>query len=77
MPWSNAVEGGDEFDLIRSIAEPLPVEVIAELLGIPPDDRHLLRPWSAEICLMYELNPSDGLRASGGEGQRGVHPVPA
>jgi len=55
----DAVEGGDEFDLIRSIAEPLPVEVIAELLGIPPDDRHLLRPWSAEICLMYELNPPD------------------
>jgi cytochrome P450 len=48
-----------EFDLIASIAEPLPVTVIAELLGIPDGDRHLLRPWSAEICLMYELNPSD------------------
>jgi len=36
------------------------VAVIAELLGIPESDRHLLRPWSAEICLMYELNPSEG-----------------
>jgi cytochrome P450 len=35
------------------------VTVIAELLGIPDEDRHLLRPWSAEICLMYELNPSE------------------
>lgn len=53
------VAGGGEFDLIAEIAEPLPVTVIAELLGIPEADRHLLRPWSAEICLMYELNPSD------------------
>jgi cytochrome P450 len=46
-------------DLIKAIAEPLPVAVIAEMLGVPESDRHLLRPWSAEICLMYELNPSD------------------
>jgi len=48
-----------EFDLLATVLEPLPVTVIAELLGIPDEDRHLLRPWSAEICLMYELNPSD------------------
>jgi len=54
------VAGAGEFDLIPTIAEPLPVAVIAELLGIPESDRHLLRPWSAEICLMYELNPSEG-----------------
>ncbi len=48
-----------EFDLLATVLEPLPVTVIAELLGIPETDRHLLRPWSAEICLMYELNPSD------------------
>ena len=48
-----------EFDLLADVLEPLPVTVIAELLGIPESDRHLLRPWSAEICLMYELNPSE------------------
>jgi cytochrome P450 len=48
-----------EFDLLRDIAEPLPVTVIAELLGIPEDDRDRLRPWSADICLMYELNPPE------------------
>jgi cytochrome P450 len=53
------VDGAGEFDLIADIAEPLPVTVIAELLGVPEADRGLLRPWSAEICLMYELNPSD------------------
>ncbi|MEU4545637.1 cytochrome P450 [Nonomuraea dietziae] len=45
-------------DLIAEVAEPLPVTVIAEMLGVPDADRHLLRPWSADICGMYELNPS-------------------
>lgn len=46
-------------DLLTDVAEPLPVAVIAEMLGIPEADRHLLRPWSADICGMYELNPSE------------------
>src|SRR5881227_1912657 len=50
-----AAGGGD---LIASVAEPLPVTVIAEMLGVPPADRHRLRPWSADICGMYELNPT-------------------
>ena len=41
------------------MAEPLPVAIIAELLGIPAADRHRLRPWSADICRMYELQPTD------------------
>ena len=45
-------------DLVARIAEPLPVAVIAEMLGVPESDRHLLRSWSAAICGMYELNPS-------------------
>ncbi|MFE0809985.1 cytochrome P450 [Streptomyces sp. NPDC058848] len=46
-------------DLLTDLAEPLPVAVIAEMLGIPESDRAPLRPWSAEICGMYELNPSE------------------
>ncbi len=45
-------------DLIAEVAEPLPVTVIAELLGVPDADRPMLRPWSADICGMYELNPT-------------------
>jgi cytochrome P450 len=44
------------FDVIADLAEPLPVLVIAELLGWPEADRHLLRPWSQSIVKMYELN---------------------
>jgi cytochrome P450 len=57
--YVDRVQGAGEFDLIREIAEPLPVTVIAELLGIPEADRHHLRPWSAEICRMYELHPTE------------------
>jgi cytochrome P450 len=53
------VRGAGDFDLIREIAEPLPVWVIAELLGVPEHDREHLRPWSADICRMYELAPTD------------------
>ncbi|MFJ2745096.1 cytochrome P450 [Streptomyces sp. NPDC087440] len=45
-------------DLLAAVAEPLPVAVIAQMLGIPEADRAPLRPWSADICGMYELNPS-------------------
>ncbi|MBB1256741.1 cytochrome P450 [Streptomyces sp. OF3] len=48
-------EGGG--DLLTAVAEPLPVAVIAEMLGVPEADRPLLRPWSADICGMFELNP--------------------
>ncbi|MFG3056464.1 cytochrome P450 [Kitasatospora sp. NPDC048239] len=51
-----AAGGGD---LIGAVAEPLPVAVIAEMLGIPEADRHLLRPWSADITGMFELNPGE------------------
>ncbi len=54
----DAGSDGSPVDLIATVAEPLPVTVIAEMLGIPQADRHLLRPWSAQIVGMYELNPS-------------------
>ena len=54
----DATSDGSPADLLALVAEPLPVTVIAELLGIPEGDRQLLRPWSADICGMYELRPT-------------------
>ena len=47
------------FDLIADFAEPLPVKVIASMLGFPDSDEHLLRPWSQSIVKMYEVSPSE------------------
>jgi cytochrome P450 len=44
------------FDVLADYAEPLPVLVIAELLGVPEEDRHHLRPWSQAIVRMYEVD---------------------
>lgn len=38
---------GEQFDMIECLAHPLPVIVIAELLGVPTEDRELFRAWSA------------------------------
>ncbi|MGH2359263.1 MAG: cytochrome P450, partial [bacterium] len=46
-------------DLLKDFAEPIPVAVIAELLGVPEDERGPLRPWSAAIVKLYELGYTD------------------
>jgi len=56
---------GAEFDFVAEVAEPLPVTMISELLGWPPEERHRLRPWSADIVRLYEKDATedDALRA--------------
>ncbi len=51
-------EAGERFDLLTDYAEPLPVLVIAELLGVPTSYAGDLRTWSQAIVRMYE--PSVG-----------------
>ena len=53
------LESEGHFDAIGDFAEPLPVKVIAKLLGFPDEDEHLLRPWSQAIVKMYEVNPTE------------------
>lgn len=57
------LEQTGQFDVITDFAEPLPVKVIAALLGFPDEDEHLLRPWSQAIVKMYEVNPSEQTQA--------------
>lgn len=43
------------FDVLADYAEPLPVLVIADLLGVPRDIAPELRRWSQDIVKMYEF----------------------
>jgi len=44
------------FDLVHDVAEPLPVILICELLGVGAEHRAALRAWSAAIVKLYELD---------------------
>ena len=55
----DAVAAQGEMDLLQAFAEPLPVTVIAELLGVPEADQPKLRPWSAAIVKLYEVTYSE------------------
>lgn len=51
----DGIEADGEADLLATFAVPLPVTVIAEMLGVPEADRHQLRPWSHDIVALFEL----------------------
>ena len=46
------------FDILADYAEPLPVLVIADLLGVPREMSNDLRRWSQDIVKMYEYGRS-------------------
>ena len=47
-----------EVDLIREFATPVPVTVIAEMLGVPPGHNQQLLDWSHAMVAMYQFNRS-------------------
>lgn len=49
----------DEFDLVEKFAHPLPIMVIAELLGIPIHDRGLFRTWADRLIALHVDDPTD------------------
>src|SRR5882724_6744645 len=63
-----------EMDLIRDFAWPLPITVIAEMLGVPREDRAALKIWSDELAAFvgsalatsdkYERAARSGVRMS-------------
>ncbi|MEC3980398.1 cytochrome P450 [Amycolatopsis sp. H20-H5] len=53
---ADAIRADGEADLLTHLAQPLPVAVIAELLGVSDEDRPRLVPWSNAIVKMYEFD---------------------
>ena len=57
----DAVDDPAAFDLMEAVAKPLPVIVIAEMLGIPPEDRAQFAVWSDQRARILEptLSPDE------------------
>jgi len=60
----DATRGQTGFDVIDALAYPLPVIVIAEMLGVPPEDRERFRHWSDEAVRSLGMVGPEDLRAS-------------
>ncbi|MBC8161667.1 MAG: cytochrome P450, partial [Roseiflexaceae bacterium] len=52
-------------DLVDDYARPLPVLVIAEILGIPPEDFRLFLPWSIALATTIDLRQTEDVRQRG------------
>lgn len=50
------IETGATFDVIKQFAFPLPVIVIADLLGVPKEDRDLFKNWSSTFVKTIDYN---------------------
>lgn len=66
------IDLGREVDLIEDFAYPLPIEVIAELLDVPPPERRRFRDWSRAIARGMDRFYSDG-EARRGLGEIGAY----
>ncbi|WP_436764087.1 cytochrome P450 [Streptosporangium sp. V21-05] len=59
----------DRLELVTDLAYPLPVIVIAELLGVPGSDRHLFKQW---VDRMFENTQQFSLVNQSEEQERGI-----
>ncbi|WP_047153464.1 cytochrome P450 [Aneurinibacillus tyrosinisolvens] len=55
----DTVQGSGKMDTVHNLAVPLPVIVIAELLGVPPEDRKLFKEWSDILVKGADVNTDE------------------
>lgn len=71
----DAVASKGEMDVVADLATALPVGVIAEILGVPPADRHLMRQWTDDLLAFQGVNkPSETDLARAQHGLQEIRP---
>jgi cytochrome P450 len=75
----DAIPDGGRLELVDGLAYPLPVIVIAELLGVPASDRHLFKGWvdrmfssTDQFSLVNKDEKQDAALRNSIEGQRAL-----
>jgi cytochrome P450 len=65
----DGLAGREEVDFVRDISAPLPLYVICELLGAPPEDREKIFDWSNRLIAQddpeFRTPGDDGMAAAG------------
>lgn len=51
-------EPGTTIDLVRDYANQLPIFVITELMGVPVEDRYLIKKWSTQVIRSTDHKPT-------------------
>ena len=67
----DAIEDPGGFDLMEAVAQPLPVIVVAEMLGVPPQDRAQFKRWSVARARLLEPTVSPREREIAQDASRG------
>ncbi len=71
----DAVVEKERMDVVSDLATSLPVGVIAEILGVPSSDRHLIRIWTDDILGFQGVNkPSEADLSRAQHGLMGIRP---
>jgi cytochrome P450 len=50
----SAFPENEPFDLMERLAHPLPITIIAEMIGVPPEDRARFQTWSERVARILE-----------------------
>ncbi len=61
----DAAQAEGKLDVVADLAVPLPVMVIADMLGVPESDRELFRNWSRDLAYTLELTDSQEIYEMG------------
>lgn len=69
----DSVEDPSSFDLMAAVANPLPMIAIAEMLGIPPEDRAQFAIWSSQRARILEPTLSAAEKATADEAMRSLN----
>lgn len=71
----SAVEKRGQMDVVPDLAAALPVGVIAEILGVPPSDRHYFKKWTDQILGFQGVNkPSEQDLSNAQDGLMEIRP---